>query len=47
MMHKTKYENYFIDHSNDSAVDSIIGDTLNKVKDVVNFGSSVVERFKL
>ena len=47
MMHKTKYEEYFIDHANDSAVDSLIGDTLNKVQNVVNFGKNVVERFKL
>ena len=47
MMHKTKYEEYFIDHSKDSAVDSLIGDALNQVQGVVNFGKNVVERFKL
>lgn len=43
MMHKTKFERYFIDHSADSAVDAVIGGLRNTMKDAVN----IVEKFKL
>ena len=43
MMHKTKFERYFIDHSADTAVDAIIGGLRNTMKDAVN----IVEKFKL